>query len=172
MGGKLYDGTIIRKYGIRFDTVIAICEDLLFVIEYLSHATGDTVWNQSTPYFYRPNIKGAVKGRYEKDHIFKESELTEISALEKCEKHLIPGYIEVRNAWEMRKVKAATNTLRTMVANGVGETEERARLHKMIKGYALRSVYSNSLATSSKISILLSAISPRIELYFRARKKT
>lgn len=167
VGGKLYDGEVVRRNYLLFDVDIGICEDVLFVIRYLSCVTSISVWNHSTPYFYRRNNDGAVIGRYNSEHVFNWKETSEITALERCYNYLIQDD-SVKKACDMRTVKAATNTLRVMISNGA-VSDEYFRLRKIVKKSMIQCLFSNCLAMSSKISIILSSISPKLELWFWRR---
>ena len=165
--GKLYDAKVIKDYRIRFDEDIAICEDLLFVTKYLQHATNKIVWNKSEVYFYRFNEQSAINGRYQTNHAFTGKETTEITALERCGEYLLQNNKELVEACLARTVKAATNTLRTMAANGVEDMESITRLRRIIRGNIVKCIKTKHLSSSSKISIVLSAISPELELFIR-----
>ena len=163
VGGKLYDGKLIRKKGLLFDTGLTICEDLLFAIQYLRLATSNVTFCHANPYFYRLNINGAVKRRFSKLDSFNSRELTEIKALEYCKAFLLPAEI-VYDAYTARTVKAAVNTLRAIVANNYDNLSEVDKLKTIIKRYAKKCIKSPYLTRSSKLSICASFISPRIEL--------
>ena len=161
--GKLFDMEIIKKHDLFYQRDLAICEDLLFSIQYLRYATAEVVWIASTLYFYRKNQDGAVRSRFSKLPHFDYNKLTEITALERCQQYLFEGK-EIEKAWKARMVKAAVNTLRTMCANHYVDLHEKRRLRRFVLKNVLSSIISPYLIPSAKSSICLSAISIKLEL--------
>lgn len=81
---KMFDLEIIRKNNVFYDEEVAICEGVLFVIQYLSLTTAQTVWIEKASYHYRSNPTGALNGRYEKKEKLEKRILSEFSAIEKA----------------------------------------------------------------------------------------
>ena len=162
--GKLLDAGMIREHGLSFSDDLTICEDLLFIIQYLKCITAEVVWNHSAVYRYRRNYHGAEKGRFLKHQNFRKNDLTEILALERCQPYLYSSE-EIRDAYSVRTAKAAVNTLRTMVANQYKDPEFKNRMLRLIRGSVLRCIRSPYLAASSKMSVCAAAISPRLEFF-------
>ena len=159
--GKMFDAGILRDNSLLFETDLRICEDLLFVIRYLPHARGDIRSTHAAPYCYRDHM-GAQKRRFSAHPDFRKEELTEITALERCRDHLCPGR-EVEKAWQIRTIKAAVNTLRTMTANHHRDPALRQHLTGMIRQNAAACVFSPYLTGSAKASVLASSLSPELE---------
>ncbi len=161
--GKLFDTEIIRLNKLRFEQDLAICEDLLFVIQYLRYATEPVVWNHSSLYYYRPNQNGAVKKRFLAHENFNNTELTEITALERSQAYLLDE-AEIERAWNVRTVKAAVNTIRTMTANHVYDHEKKKRLLKIVRENVFLCLKSRYLTKNAKLSVFACACSPTMEL--------
>ena len=159
--GRLYDAEIIRTHHLRFAQDIAICEDVLFMTQYLKYASNHVVWNHSTLYFYRINQEGA-KTRFRSHENFNRRELTEIDALERCKQYLLDGK-EIEKAWKVRTAKAAVNTIRIMTANQVHNHEMKKRLLRIVRENLIHCLISKYLNPSAKISILTCSFSPRLE---------
>ena len=162
VGGKLYDAEIIRTNVLKFEESLTICEDLLFVIQYLQHVTSNVVWNYSALYYYRPNQEGAVKRRFRLHKNYSVKELSEVTALELCHDYLLPNQ-EVHSAWRSRMVKASVNTIRTMTANQIEDEEKKNSLMRLIRHNTMECMKSKYLAISSKVSILACSVSPKLE---------
>lgn len=159
--GRLFDAEIIRSNRLRFEQDVAICEDVLFMTRYLRAATNNVIWNNSPLYFYRTNREGA-KTRFRRHESFNSSELTEITALERCQPYLLDGK-EIREAWKARTVKAAVNTIRIMTANHVRDRENKKRLLKMVRKNLWYCMKSRYLTPSAKLSVFVCSFSPRLE---------
>lgn len=162
--GKMFDLDLIRKHKIVFDEEIAICEDMLFVVEYLSRTTERIVKLNTNDYFYRDNECGALNGRFTGKKTFNPKWLKEFEAFEKAETYL-EQMQQAKIACRMRKAKAAITTLRTMTANHY----EDKRLYKKLLSYARKNLVGylaqESTSFSSKISMLCGCINPELELW-------
>lgn len=158
---RLFDGAVLKQNQILFDKDISQCEDELFCIKYLSCITGFTTVSDEAKYHYRSNPKGALRGRYCKKTPDKR-DFSEIIALERMES-LIEEDHAVVNAWKQRRDKAAAATLRTMISCHYSNKVEIKRLKKIVRCGCLRYLLGDVGALSSKMSMLLSAISPELE---------
>ena len=161
--GKVFDRDLILEKNIFFQEDIAICEDMLFVIEYISAVKGPIVWKDACGYNYRLNPTSALNGRFNKMY-FKPAYLSEYEAFKRMEKYLIENP-SVYNAWTLRKAKAAVTCLRTMIAVNYQSPDFYAELQKQARKYWLKVLISNQCAASSRISVVLSAVSPKLELW-------
>lgn len=63
---KIFITNIIKKNNLKFDSKIKICEDLLFVFDYVSHIENVYVFDESL-YYYRMRMSSASNGISEKD---------------------------------------------------------------------------------------------------------
>lgn len=165
MGGfawaRMFDRATIQKHNIRYAEDIAICEDALFSIMYLSVAEGSIVLLNRAEYHYRTNNNGAVLGRYGHKPP-RQKDFTEITALERAEQYLVDDK-NVRKAWIQRRDKAAVATLRTMVSCDYADRQAMECLKKLIRKGCVRYLLGDSGNLSGKFSMLLSAISPELE---------
>lgn len=173
--GKTFDLDLIRKYKIVFDEEIAICEDMLFVVEYLSRTTEQVVKVNATDYYYRDNENGTLNGRFTSTKVFDPRWLNEFEAFEKAETYLVQ-MPQARAACQMRKTKAAITTLRTMTANHYVDDN----LYKKLLSYARNNLggylSQRGVPFSSKISMLCGCINPELEFWVyntsaKAKKK-
>lgn len=158
---RMFDREMLERHKIAFDTDIAQCEDLLFNIKYLSVIERPASICEAAEYHYRKNDTGAVLGRYGKSK-YSPLDFTEIVALERAEKYLCPEK-EVYRAWSQRRDKAAVATMRTMVSDGVQDKGQYRRLQRLIQKGFWRYLVGDVGVPSSKLSMLLAAISPQLE---------
>lgn len=158
---KLFDRELLIKEKVFFQEDIAVCEDLLFVEEYLNVVSGRIIWKDACGYTYRKNPKSTLNGRFEKKQ-FKKKYLTEYEALKRAGDFL-QNDVNVCKAWELRKAKAAVTCLRTMIAVDYNQPEFYHELHMQARKYWWKYIRSDNGALSSKMSIVLSAISPKLE---------
>lgn len=168
---KLFDMEIIRKNKLRFDTNITISEDLLFVIEYLSYCHNDVCFIDGFYYYYYINFNGATQSRWNSEAAFKKENLTEVNAIKNCKKYLIQDK-KVLSSYKMRLTKASVNTLRCIVAKNYNDRKLYGDLLNTVRRNVFSYLVSPVGAKSSKISVLLSAFSPKIEYYvFRCNQR-
>lgn len=159
---KLFDLELIREKNILFDESIAICEDMLFLTQYLTFTKGKIVWSSEQDYFYTDNPYSALNGRFKKNKKFNKKWLGEYEAFEKAEKYLISSP-QAMQACQLRKAKAAITTLRTMEANNYQDQELHSKLIKYARNQIKKYMLSDIGAISSKFSLLLGCISPKLE---------
>ena len=168
---KLFDMEIIRKNKLRFDTNITICEDVLFAIEYLSYCHNDVCFIDGFYYYYYINFNGATQSRWNSETAFKKENLTKVNAIKNCKKYLIQDK-KVLSSYKMRLTKASVNTLRCIVAKNYNDRKLYGDLLNTVRRNVFSYLVSPVGAKSSKISVLLSAFSPKIEYYvFRCNQR-
>lgn len=168
---KLFDMNIIRRNKVIFDTNITICEDVLFAIEYLSYCHNNVCFIDGFYYYYYINFNGATQSRWNSETAFKREYLTEVDAIKNCKKYLAKDK-KVLNSYEMRLTKASVNTLRCIVAKKYNNRRLYKNLLKIVRKNVFGYLASSIGARSSKISVLLSAFSPKIEFFvFRSNQK-
>ena len=165
---RVFDRKLLNDHHIRFDSNIAMCEDELFNMQYLSCMNGYVVVLDEAKYHYRSNPNGALNGRYCKKTPSKR-DFSEILAVERMGT-LLDKDVEVQDAWRQKRTKAAAATLRTMVSCHYQNKNEIEQLKKIVRRGCLHYLRGNIGAASSKMSVLLSAISPELE--WRIYKRT
>ena len=165
---KLFDRDLILKYNLRFNTDITICEDLLFVIQYLYYAKGKITASESVQYYYRPNPSGLLQSRFNPNLPFSVKMLSETKAIDCCHDYLV-SKPEVEKAWKMRSVKAAVASLRTLSARKIKEDDNSKLMLKHVRKNTLSYCSGKTGAFSSKISVAVCAVSPILE--FKLWKK-
>ena len=161
VAGKLFDCHLLKEKNIRFCQDIAILEDGLFCTMYISMVTGSITVLEYAGYHYRTNDSGATFGRYGHNPP-RQADFTEILALERAEAFLLDDR-EVYDAWRQRRDKAAVATLRTMISCDYTDEAEMSRLKKIIRRGCIKYVLGDVGCLSGKVSMILSAISPRLE---------
>lgn len=79
---KIFIANVIRDHGLKFDPQIAVGEDLLFIIEYISHIKS---WCEISDVLYHYRISdGGTMQNYKSVNQFSPSWLSEWTALEKA----------------------------------------------------------------------------------------
>lgn len=159
---KLYDLALIQKNNIEFDEKIRICEDLLFVIQYISVSRSPFLWSKLELYHYNKTDSGAVRKRFLQKEPQIEPECSEYDAIQKSEQYILPME-SVQSVCRLRRIKAAVASLRAMTACGYKDkTKYRELLHFVRKGCASY-LKNRAGAGSSKISVAICSISPKLE---------
>ncbi len=162
--GKLFDRNLIEQEKISFDKDIAICEDLIFNSYYLSKCNFPIKNFHRRLYHYRKNNAGALSGRYTWGKKIKLNTLTEFTAVLKAGEYAIKDPI-VKDAFTMRATKGACNTLRTMVANHYMDKNLYKRCLSYVRANCIKFILNPINANSSKVSVLLCSLSPKIEFF-------
>lgn len=157
---KLFDVEIVNELNIRFDRQIAICEDVLFVMEYIKCMHKEAVLNLKKLYHYRDIPQSALHRRFS-GIPFEDKWLSEFHAFKMAEQYALSREVQV--ACKLRAAKAAITILRSMVASKATDRPEYKELLKYARKYATFYLFSPLGAVSSKISILLGTISPFLE---------
>lgn len=155
--GKLFDATLIKNKNIEFDENIAICEDLLFCMAYLSASSGEYCFIDVPLYHYRTNQNGALIGRYSRPN---KKYLTEYNALKKAKKYTDKA---ANKAWKLRTAKAAITNLRMYIAYGLIKNSDYKEMLRFARKHLLLYIISNDCERSSKISMILGCLSPKLE---------
>lgn len=164
--GKLFDKRLINREHIKFDSTIAICEDLIFVSCYLSKCDTPTVFLQKQLYHYRKNPQSTMLGRYRLMRQISLRDLSEFDGCIKASEYAIEDTQEdtqVRKAFIMRITKGACNTLRTMVSNNYIDDILYKNCLQYVRRHALIFFFSHNNLFTSKISVILCSVNPRME---------
>ena len=159
---KMFDRNLIMKKGIFFDETIGICEDVLFVVQYLKNTYGSIAFTDAILYHYRKTGEGSTNIRYKKGVNLQKRQLTEFNAINSCRNYLIEDPL-VEDAWAQRGVKGAVTDLRAMTASGERYVKEYATRIQYIRKNLYRYLKGNIGAKSAKLSAILCAISPKLE---------
>jgi glycosyltransferase involved in cell wall biosynthesis len=159
--GKLFDRSIIHSGNIVFNEELTICEDLLFCMEYIAKSDGPLVHIGLPLYYYRKNDNGALSSRYSKVN---RKNICEYRSIILTKKYINNTSNVIEN-WKLRSVKAATNDLRTMAAYNDEDSKLYRQLLMYIRKNILFVLFAKGFPINSKISVLLAAISPKLEFY-------
>lgn len=165
---RLFSKKIIMDNSIEFNQDIAIGEDYLFNSKYLSVCTGQVYEIDAKLYYLRPN-SGVSVNRFYKNTVNKR----QISAY-KAMKLSAECFddTEIRHLLALRACKAASDDLRLMTTSNCSNSGIKKELQCHIRKYLFPFLLSK-YPISSKISVFLAAISPKIEcLVWRLMKKT
>lgn len=160
---KIFDKQVVQKNCILFEKDIAVCEDLLFVTQYINATSSNIIFSNATPYHYRTNLNGVINGRFQKT-MFQKKYLTEYEALKRAELFIVCDK-KVNEAFRLRKAKAAVTTLRVMVAHSHVDPVLKKELLSCARQYCIKYLTSNIGAKSSKISMVLCSVSPNLEYF-------
>ena len=159
--GKLFERKLLIDNNIFFDEEIGMCEDLLFCIQYAKYISGTINFSESTLYHYEQSNDGATLARFKKKgHL--HDKMSEFKAVERCEKFLYKSYTVEKN-WKYRLVKAAVADLRAMEASQETYSDQYQIRISYIRDNAWLYVLDSAGEMSSKLSVFLSAISPKLE---------
>lgn len=161
---KMFDRNLLIENNIYFDEEINICEDVLFVINYLYFTNKPIFCSNRILYHYRKMNEGATNKRYEKSEEFNEKWLTEIEAIKRTEQYILMENESVKEAFDMRYVKAAVNTLRAIVANQYSNVSVYKELLSCIRRGSIKYLLGDIGTLSAKVSVALCAISPKLEV--------
>ena len=159
---KMVDRKAILENDIRFDETIGICEDVLFVIQYLKYTYGTIVFTDSALYHYRKMPEGSTNKRYKKGVKLQKKQLTEFNAINNCKKYLVEDQ-QVEDAWKQRVVKGAVTDLRAMAASGEDYGDEYSIRLQYVKKNIKRYLKGTIGAKSAKASACLCTVSPKLE---------
>ena len=165
---KLFYRKLLIENNIYFDESITICEDTIFALQYILHISGKILFSNKKIYHYTKNDTGATNSRFTGEKAFNPRQLTEFAALDKAREFIIDDE-KVISIWKVRRAKAAVNTLRVLYAYGLQNIQKykniKEKLRKTICAELIHCLRSSYVINSGKISILLSAISPALELF-------
>lgn len=163
---KMFDQHLIKRNHIRFDEKISMGEDLLFCMQYLYFCNGEIVYKGRQTYHYVVTDNGAVKSHFIGKKPYNEKMLSETEAIEASAKYVYRQDLGVQTAWKNRYLKAAVNSLRVLAVYQRTDDPAYPKMQRSVRNGALRYILASHNALSSKLSVLLSAISPLLELYF------
>lgn len=158
---KLFDLSTIKNNNIRFNESISICEDELFVIEYISAIKSNVVVTNSCLYYYRPGFTGALNGRFNNEKTFNTGMLSEELAVKESYKYLLDDK-DLENQWNFRLARAKVASERLYTARNIKSNKSRKN-RNFIRSLTLKSLFNKHLSINTKISFLLSSISPKLE---------
>lgn len=163
--GKLFNNELIKRTGIKFDLEVTVCEDLIFVSHYLNKCSPMIEYIHKKIYHYRINLKGATLGRYHQSKTkCKRKYVTEFDGCLKAAEYAVND-LAVQKAFQMRTTKGACNTLRAIVTMHDIDKEIYRRCLIYVRSHCMIFIRSPINVNSSKISVLLCTISPRIEFF-------
>ncbi|AYM02790.1 glycosyltransferase family A protein [Levilactobacillus yiduensis] len=160
---KVFDLNLIRQYDLSLDEEIKISEDLLFVIQYLKHCNGGFVLKKCESYHYIVR-KGSLT------HLVEMSEAqlwSQVNASIKISSLLDDESKRVKQMVKVHSAKVLNDTyvdaFRINYMNGKCLKDLRRRLIHVFLLY----VFSKEFTLHSKISILLTVMTPRLAGHIR-----
>ncbi len=159
--GKLYKTNIIKENALIFDKNIAFNEDMLFNLSYLSLCNGIIMELEDCLYFYRDNPNSSCSKRFDKNSKNIERKISVYRAYTLAKK--IFDDSEINTSIELRRIAGAVVDLRLIVATKFSRELKHEMLHYIRRNQFL--YYSSRNTIKSKISVMLSSISPELEFY-------
>jgi len=170
---KMYRTSVIKKYNLRFNEQIAVCEDLLFFIEYTMHVK-KVSYNPASMYHYLLHEDSTINSR-DIGNYFSESALTELQAYKLMEK-IVPDDLKkiheimlTRQTWTnsylSRLIFAAPNQTDLKL------TEQYKKMRAFQKKNALYFLKYAKYDLSHKTLFILNIISPRLVRFLDMKRK-
>lgn len=154
---KMFEAAIIREHEILFEPLIAIGEDMLFLIRYCMYVNKCAVVG-NPKYIYYTNPAGAMLERKSSDK-FKEKWLSEWEAVLLVEKELVSHGFPV-DAMKIKKVRAADKLLSCIAEYRYPAGEVKKEMLKCLRRSLPWSMREPDYSGQKKLSILLNCISP------------
>lgn len=168
---KLFDLDVINRNKLQFALDITLCEDVLFVMQYIYYSRGKITRTRRKLYYYFDNPKGALSSRFLPDTPMRKEYLSEYEAIDRCYEFLI-NKTALSEYYELRKTKAAVAALRVMAAKNY---RIKTGLYQNLLSYVRRNCFNylvrNTGAASSKVSVLICSINPQLEYKVWAKGK-
>lgn len=161
--GKIFKRELIEEYGIRFDEAVKICEDALFIVGFIDRIQDKVIAFKNEEYIYRQIAESALNRRFIYNPDFTKADITELDAFDKIGK-LMKSDEGIRIC-RLRKVKAAATTLRVLEANRFCGKAYMRTLKRYVRKNCISVLISHAFAKSSKVSVLLAGISPKLEYW-------
>lgn len=157
---KLFDRRIILDNNIFYNPNYAIAEDLLFNCEYISKSKNVIIHIPLKLYYYRTS-SGISINRFKKKKVSTKL-LSAYNAMKEASSNF--SEVEINKLFDLRACKGAADDLRLMAASNYTDNILKKKLQKHIRKNLFEFLRSDYL-TSAKLSVLLSAISPKIEYF-------
>lgn len=163
--GRLFDKEQIDLNSLSFSEDIAIGEDALFCVQYLSYVVKNIVWIHKPLYHYRTNSNSTLCSIYKEKSKYHPKVLSACIALDR-EIECMHSYPELVHIFRMRQITEKRNALRIIVIN-------KWELHEIYKIY-LRDIRKGLWSflccdigqpVSEKIGVVFSCISPKLEYF-------
>ena len=155
---KLFRRSVIEENGLRLDPEIAYCEDLLFVLTYLSCAEGGVRYRSVPLYHYR------LHGQNVSEKGYSDSMLTGVTAFEKIE-------TLVQQNWPTAcaEAKASTVGMAIYLLKAIGKTnafpkETVERLGQIVRQKGKCYIFSPDVSGKSRMLCRLCRMSPALFL--------
>lgn len=158
---KLYDRELMIEKSIFFDEDVTICEDVLYIVKYLLETTGEISVVPYDTYHYETNLDSALCSRFIGKG-FSEKWFTEIEAFRRAAE-ITSQYPSVSEYCHQREAKSAVTVLRAMVANKYYIDSRYCELKHMMRKNVVAFLRNPIWVSSSKLSMILSVVSPRLE---------
>lgn len=158
---KLFDRKLIESHQIFFCEDISFAEDVLYVLQYLSHLTSEIVLSKTAPYYYQYRNQNAISQRIRKYEKFSPQIFSEIISVERsyC---FIDHTPELLRCYTARQVSAKRAVLAIMEVNGWKHFPQyKPYLHDVRANLFLTLRYDIG-SFMSKTSTVLCAIHPRL----------
>lgn len=159
---KLFDVQLLRKNNLRFDPEL-LAEDFCFVMVYCNLATGKCFLSDARLYHYR-QVQGSLShNKFHRNSKITKFHTTEFEALSSTTNVLMDD-AQVQEAFRQRLTRVAGLDVRTMQAHGMTKDPDYKKKVAFIRKHVIRYLKGTTGSRGNKLSVLLSAISPALEL--------
>ena len=156
---KLFKREIIEKYHLRFEDGYWACDDILFTGNYIYHCKKVSIISDPL-YRYRQVASGANRVRYS-GVPFDKKWMSSFKVTEHFK--ILYKNESVKRACNLHEVREASIVLRAMAASGYKGIEYK-KLINIIRKYAVKFIFDMNSSYYQKMSVLLTFISPKLEL--------
>lgn len=164
---KIFRRRLLDDFGIKFDKEIYIFEDLLFCLQYLNHCENIKMDTGICEYHYVLHDSSSRTKTMRAD-TFQKFWLTEIEALYRL-LNFTQGMRRIENIVKARLAFSSVFYINRMQECGYKDKEEVKRLQKNIRKYFVKVLTTREGDLKWKIQVLLCALSPKLEMYFRKK---
>ena len=166
---KLFCVSLLKNNSIYFEDGYFPNEDVLFVAKYIYHCSTVVILSDVL-YHYRQNNTGGNRGRYSGNKEFDKKCLNSLKATASIAEYYKEQ--KVTDACKLHDIREAGIVLRSMAA-GKYTGKEYRELVSFVRKNAWLFFKSNEASFSQKMSVILTVISPSLELMaWRKMNKT
>lgn len=162
---KLFLSDVIEREHLRLDETVSYCEDLLFVLSYLSHVSGKVHYFAKALYYYR------IHGENVSERGFSERQMSGISALEKLADIVSNSWPELIGEIHASSVGMAMFLLRSIASGKADAEKETSILKNIVKQKARFYLQSKDTSLAAKLKCIVCRISPRIYMSIMGHRK-
>ncbi len=158
---KLFDRKLIEDNQIFFCEDISYAEDVLYVLQYLSHLTSEIVLIRVAPYYYQYRNQSATSQRIRRYNEMDPQIFSEIISVERSY-NFIDHTPELLRCYDARQASAKKAVLAIMEVNGWKDLPQYKPYLHDVRANLFKALRYDKCSLGSKISTVLCAIHPRL----------